>query len=235
MLMPASRPADDRASMRRLCGCRAAVGVAAARVAGHSALSLEAGGAVQDPVGDEVDARWPAARSPPPGSSGADAEDDAVLVFPHHAAPVGRRRLHAEAEEGQRRQEQHAKMKRRPNSATSGDSALGRISRKMIQPQPSPRSLRRLDEVHDVDVDARRRAPSRKTRVESSMPMTRISVTEIDRRAPRARPARRSASGSPSADRRGATAACRTSRRAPPPRSRGWRRARRSSVVADAR
>ena len=63
-----------------------------------------------------------------------------------------------------------AKMKRRPNSATSGDSALGRISRKMIQPRLLAAQLGGLDEVHDVDVErhgarqAERRGWSRERR-----------------------------------------------------------------------
>ena len=47
------------------------------------------------------------------------------------------------------------KQKRRPNSVISGGRMLGRISLKMIQPVPSPRSLRRLDIVHHHDVQRR--------------------------------------------------------------------------------
>ena len=47
------------------------------------------------------------------------------------------------------------KQKRRPNSVISGGRMLGRISRKMIQPMPSPRSLADFDIVHHHDVERR--------------------------------------------------------------------------------
>ena len=77
----------------------------------------------------------------------------------HHAAPVGGRRLHAEPEEAeQRRMNSKAKQKRRPNSATSGGSALGRISRRMIHHRPSPRSRAASTKSMHRDVDRDRAA-----------------------------------------------------------------------------
>src|SRR5690554_3939662 len=72
-----------------------------------TAASLQARCPVEDPVGDEIDRDGERGDRGRGNERRADAEDDAVAVLAHHAAPVGIGRLDAEAQEGQRRQEQH--------------------------------------------------------------------------------------------------------------------------------
>ena len=67
------------------------------------------------------------------------------------------------------------KMKRSPISATSGDRALGRISRKMTQIVPSPRS-RAASTKSITAMSTATARDRRKTRVHSSSPMTTIST-----------------------------------------------------------
>ena len=67
-------------------------------------------------------------------------------------APVGGRRLDADAEEDSALMVRNTKQKRRPNSATSGGMMLGRISRNMIQRSALAAQPRRLDKIHDHDI-----------------------------------------------------------------------------------
>src|SRR3546814_14884030 len=75
------------------------------RTSSRSAIatpSLQAGSAVQQPVDHQVDADREGGDGRPGDERGRHAENDAVLVVLHDAAPVGLRRLDAEAEEGER-------------------------------------------------------------------------------------------------------------------------------------
>src|SRR3546814_11760541 len=58
-------------------------------------------------VDHQVDADREGGDGRPGDERGRNAENDAVPVVLHDAAPVGLRRLDAEAEEGERREEQH--------------------------------------------------------------------------------------------------------------------------------
>ena len=110
----ASRPRDTRttrraphAARRRRARCRRA-----------RSCDLEDGGArhrqllsgaeqVAQAVADQVDGRAPAANSATPGNGDQPGrEEHVVLGLGDHQAPGRQRRLHAEAEEGQRRLEQ---------------------------------------------------------------------------------------------------------------------------------
>ena len=135
----------------------------------------EAGGALQQPVDDQVDADRQERDRRAGHQRRRDAEDDAVLVVLHHAAPVGRRRLDAEAEEGERREEQEGEAEAQ---AELGEQRRQRVGQDLAEDDPagpSPRSraastksitatssataraeaedARRIEDRHDEDQD----------------------------------------------------------------------------------
>ena len=78
----------------------------------------------------------------------------------------------------------NVKQKRRPNSAVSGGTALGRISRVMIHHQPSPRNCAASTNSRLTSPTATERA-RRKTLVESSTAMVTISTGSPEPRTDR--------------------------------------------------
>ncbi len=126
---------------------------------GIAAPSFQARGSLHQPVDDEIDADGQCRRSRRPGSRAADMPKMmpsllSLTMPPQSAAGGWMPRPRKERVERNRIE----KAKRRPNSASSGDSVFGRISRKMIQTLPSPRRPRRLDELHHRDIERDRAA-----------------------------------------------------------------------------
>ncbi len=104
-----------------------------------SALSLDAGAAGEQPVHTRLTPTV-RARSRPPEERRIEAVENALLIVAHHAAPVRKGRLNAEAEIGEAGDEKEGEAEAQAEFGTSGAKALGRISRRIIQPKPSPRS-----------------------------------------------------------------------------------------------
>src|SRR6185436_20107519 len=72
-----------------------------------AATAFQARRPVERPIDDEVDADCQCYDGRTGNERRRNAEDNTVLVFLHHRTPIGDRRLHAEAEEGKRGEEQH--------------------------------------------------------------------------------------------------------------------------------
>src|SRR5690606_4156357 len=79
------------------------------RMSAIAASTAQVRGTVQNPVDHQVDGDGKHRDGGAGNQRRGDAEDDAVLVLLHHAAPVGRGGLYPEPEKGKRRQEQNRK------------------------------------------------------------------------------------------------------------------------------
>src|SRR3546814_221035 len=122
------------------------------RTSSRSAIatpSLQAGSAVQQPVDHQVDADREGGDGRPGDERGRNAENDAVLVVLHDAAPVGLRRLDAEAEEGERREEQHRESEAQAELSEQRREGIGQDLAKDDPQATLAAQPRGLDELQD--------------------------------------------------------------------------------------